>query len=49
MYVFTCPNVGKYVKCQYDSDGTGCKASQVFIGHDLAVAPALYAGARTAY
>ena len=47
IYVITCPNVGRYVKVQYDSDGTGGKCSQVFIGHNLA--EARWRGARAAF
>lgn len=40
-------NIGRYVRVQYNSQGTGGQITQTFIGHDLAEAP--WAGARSAY
>ena len=39
LYVFNCKDLARYLKVQYDSDGTGGKVSQAFIGHDLLEGP----------
>lgn len=47
LYAIAVKNCARYVKVQYDSDGTGMKVAQAFVGHDLAQSPWL--GARGAY
>ncbi len=39
MYVFNCKNISRFIQVQYDSDGTGMKVAQVFIGQDVRDAP----------
>jgi len=47
LYAFAVKNCARFVKIQYDSDGTGCAVAQAFVGHDLMSSPWL--GARSAY